>query len=143
MIFLLRLLADPPGRWRRTHAGMFVAGRVALADGRWDDAIALLQAYAPFQAERDRMLTATNLADAWIGKGDAARAIAELESATRLRSETTAGPSSTGALWIQTRAKLAELYRRTGQVSEAQRIEQHLQQLLIVADDDHPLKTPH
>jgi serine/threonine protein kinase/tetratricopeptide (TPR) repeat protein len=140
---LLRLLADPPGRWRRTHAGMFVAGRVALADGRWDDAIALLQAYAPFQAERDRMLTATNLADAWIGKGDAARAIAELESATRLRSETTAGPSSTGALWIQTRAKLAELYRRTGQVSEAQRIEQHLQQLLIVADDDHPLKTPH
>ena len=141
---LRRLLADVPGRLRRTRADMFVAGRVALADGRFDDAIAMLRAYEPFRAERDitfRMLTALTLADAWTSKGDAARAIAELESATRLRSATTYGVS-TGALWIQTRAKLAELYRRTGHVGEAQRIEQHLQQLLIVADDDHPLKTP-
>ena len=85
------------------------------------------------------MLMALTLADAWTGKGEASRAIADLESATELRSAATFG-ASTGALWIHTRAKLAELYRHTGQITEAQRIEQHLRKLLIVADDDHPLK---
>lgn len=86
------------------------------------------------------MLTALMLSEAWSGKGEPARAIAGLESATQLRSAATF-QTSTGALWIHTRARLAELYRHTGQAIEAQRIEQHLRKLLIVADDDHPLMT--
>jgi hypothetical protein len=79
------------------------------------------------------------LADAWTIKGDTARAIADLESATRLRSAATYAVS-TGALWMHTRAKLAELYRQTNRDKDADSIERHLQRLLIVADDDHPLK---
>ena len=139
---LRTLLADMPAVLRGTRIDMFVAGRAALADGRLDEAIATLQKYEPFRMERgrtNRMLMALTLAEAWTGKGEASRAIADLESATELRSAATFG-ASTGALWIHTRAKLAELYRHTGQITEAQRIEQHLRKLLIVADDDHPLK---
>ena len=139
---LRKLLADMPALLQRTGTDMLVAGRVALAEGRLEEAIAMLQSYEARSNDRTKttpMLIASMLADALTGNGQASSAIARLESATEMRSAATYGVSS-GALWIHTRAKLAEVYRHTGQAAEAQRIEQHLKKLLIVADDDHPLK---
>jgi hypothetical protein len=78
-------------------------------------------------------------ADAWLRKGDIEPAIIALESSTRQRAATTFGASS-AALWMRTRARLADLYRKAGRVTEAEAIEEHLRRLLAVADDDHPLK---
>ncbi len=51
-------------------------------------------------------------------------------------STTYASSGSRGYLWLRLRARLLWLERRLGHASEAQRIEQELQQLLEVADPD-------
>jgi hypothetical protein len=139
---LRKLMADQSRLKGRNGIDLFVAGRVALAEGRLDEASEKLRSYEVRVVEGSKatpMLNALMLADGWTRKGEPARAIASLESATQLRSAASFGPS-TGALWMQTRAKLAEIYRHSGRVSDAVRIEQHLRQLLSVADEDHPLK---
>jgi tetratricopeptide (TPR) repeat protein len=121
---------------------LLVDGRLALADGQVDKAIALLQSALVRRPERGigRLMSISMLlADAFVAKHDIALAIDALETATQQRSMTSYGASQ-GATWLAARAKLAELYRDAGRTADAENIEQHLQRLLMVADDDHPLK---
>jgi serine/threonine protein kinase/tetratricopeptide (TPR) repeat protein len=115
-------------------------GQVALAERRYDDAIGLLRQVLRSDAAFGSPgggRAARKLADALesVGRGD--EAIAELERVLRLRA--IVGPSS-GYEWLKTRDALAQLYLRLGRTTDAELLDAELEQLLAVADDDHPIR---
>ena len=83
---------------------------------------------------------AMKLADAWIAKGDPARAMAALEDASARRGTLDSLPLMWGLHWLTVRERLARLYREAGRVADGNAIEGELRALLVVADDDHPIK---
>jgi tetratricopeptide (TPR) repeat protein len=120
----------------------FAQARLDLASGHIDEAIRKLSSVSIRRGERGisrLMCISVFTADAWLLKGQIEPAIKALEESTRERAATTFGASS-AALWMHTRARLADLYRKAGRVTEAEASEEHLRRLLAVADDDHPLK---
>jgi tetratricopeptide (TPR) repeat protein/tRNA A-37 threonylcarbamoyl transferase component Bud32 len=129
---------------RRVPAGsaflLASEGQLALAEGRLEEAIALLERSQLGTVGQPYALAAVKLADAWIAKGDRARAIAALEDASARRDTLDALPLTWGLAWLRVRERLARLYREAGRVADAKAIESELRQLLVVADDDHPIK---
>ncbi|MEO7158494.1 MAG: hypothetical protein ABI039_13080 [Vicinamibacterales bacterium] len=69
--------------------------------------------------------------------GDTPRAIAILEDAVRDRLDY---DTLQGSRWLFVRDQLAQMYRRAGRLEEADRADAELRALLVVADDDHPIK---
>jgi hypothetical protein len=116
---------------------LLLEGRLALGEGRPDDAIRplqrLLQQSADMGAWDPLVIRASvTLADAWTLKGDLPRAIAVLEAAPQ--------DESTPGSYLQMREKLSQLYRRIGRTTDARLIEDDLNNILAVAQNDHPIK---
>lgn len=68
------------------------------------------------------------------------RAIDVLESATSIPRGRTSTSWSLGWVWIKLRTELADLYRAAGRIENARVVENHLRQLMAVADEDHPVR---
>jgi hypothetical protein len=75
-----------------------------------------------------------NLATLLEEEGKRSEAIVLLEETGRRRRDLT---SLSVTWWMRGRAELARLYRKNGQIREAEAIEAHLLKLLAVADADH------
>jgi tetratricopeptide (TPR) repeat protein len=91
---------------------------------------------SPSYASGQHLQAALNLATIMEADGKRSEAIALLEEAGRRRRDL-----GTGALtsWMRSRAHLARLYRKNGQIREAEAVEAQLLKLLAVADPDYPL----
>ena len=118
---------------------MFVEGKVALAEGRVDDAVTSLTLLTQERVPGMFRPMGT-LAEAWTTKGNLTEAIRVLEDASRQRTASVSNSFDGAHEWLRIRARLAELYRQTDRAADARIIEQELLNLLAAADDDHPLK---
>lgn len=120
--------------------------RLALAEGRIEDAVRFFEEAnargGPAFAESIGLVT--EVADAWVARGDRERAMSMLERATRGSWANSAANSSFSgyavrvAEWITARVRLADLLRSAGRAQEAAAIEKEVLLLLAVADDDNP-----
>jgi serine/threonine-protein kinase len=118
------------------------SGQLALAEGRLDEAVRLLDLALERLGGRGnpgRSRIARQLAEAFTRKGDMVRAIRILEDESQQRAGTTAGISF-GHEWLKVRERLARLYRIVGRIDEAEAVEVELRTLLAVADADHPIE---
>jgi hypothetical protein len=75
------------------------------------------------------------------GIGDLDGAIRELEHASETRAEAVTHEGWQVSSWLRCRVLLAEMYRDAGRGRDAERVAVEVQNLLRVADDDHPLLT--
>jgi len=88
----------------------------------------------------DNPWPAQKLADAWDALGETPKAIEVLAKAVeRPPTLRLANPMLTHHIWLTSNARLARLYRESGQEPKARVIEERLLKLLAVADTDHPL----
>ncbi|HVT43664.1 MAG TPA: hypothetical protein VMT00_04670 [Thermoanaerobaculia bacterium] len=115
-------------------------GELALAEGRVDEAVALLE--SPVRALRPAglqiyFLASQSLARAWMEKGDAARAQAVLHEAFQQRGRSF-GPAQVS--WLAVGFDLLRLHREAGQTAEAEAVRRELAAVLAFADADHPLR---
>lgn len=134
----LRLLRKQP-QHNLTYAA-FIEGQIALGEGRIDDAVEGIDAHFKRVGPGQAHFVAELLARALAARGDTARAIAVVESFSAPRSRMFADPRWLPIHWVPLRNRLAVLYRQVGRHSEADGIEAELRALLVVADDDHPIK---
>jgi tetratricopeptide (TPR) repeat protein len=117
-------------------------GLLAAAEGRHAEAIPMLERATARLGPAwslGWLKAARRLAEVYDSKGHLTRAVQTLERASQLPLGEVTSLWSAGSQWLLMRAQLADLYRKTGRASEAQRIDSELQQLLLVADPDHPL----
>lgn len=118
------------------------SSQLLLAEGRLDEAIRGLRLALDRHTGRanpGRPRVARKLAEALARKGDLTAAIAVLKEESARRVAATAGISS-GYEWLMVSDQLIQLYRKTGHASEAAALESELSKLLVVADEDHPIK---
>jgi tetratricopeptide (TPR) repeat protein len=116
-------------------------GDLVLAEGRAEEATRIIQAGLEASRPWDTIthfLVSDALATAWEMQGNRQRAIRVLEEAVVQGDRISLFPRSS-VLWLQTRARLARLYRELGRQREAQEIESTLSKFLAHADPDHPL----
>lgn len=119
-------------------------GELALARGKATEGIELLE------EGRDGMrmmptgayfLGSEALAQAYENRGDleaALRVLQEAQAAKGRAFSCTTGPML-GALWLRTELELADLYRKMGRASDAEKVEDELRKMLAYADADHPV----
>ena len=139
------------------------AGAIELARGRPDAAIALLRRSVPMMRQVDQQslqwvrrgflergaaglsiigqYAVPILAQALEATGTVSDAIAILEEAGENRVLVVVGNMATPLdnplnRWMRGRAQLARLYRKNGQLREAEGVETHLRKLLALADPD-------
>ena len=119
-------------------------GALELARGRSERAIELLRQsiaiktnHLPGLASSNGHYTIAQLASALDTVGQFDEAIALLTGAGDRRGEVAA--FGTFDSWMLNRARLARLYRKTGNVGNAEGVEAHLLKLLALADPDFPL----
>jgi tetratricopeptide (TPR) repeat protein len=115
-----------------------IKGELAFAEGRLGDAIAALELAQV--SDKTAFQITLSLAEAWEARGDDAKAVQLLEDASRYRIQSLAYRFAGGYKWLQVRARLAVLYRKIGRIRDADVIENELRQLLVVADDEHPIQ---
>jgi len=121
-----------------------IAGQIAAAEGRLDDAAAAFERArsARRPPASDALRLASILAEAREAHGDVQGAILELEGATTGRRQWVESVLDRGrgvAYWIHARDVLARLYRKDVRLGEARAIDAELRGLLAVADADHPV----
>jgi len=132
----LPLLATNPG-WTE-GAIQIVRGEIALAQGRTEEAVVLLQAGLR-TAWSNTMTTFCgweSLATIWEQRDDLKKAAYALEKASAMKLVLVPIYS---ARWSEVRLRQARLYRRMGRIAEAREIEAELRKLLAVADEDYPV----
>jgi tetratricopeptide (TPR) repeat protein len=113
-------------------------GQLALAEGRINDAIRILElahARPASLGDPNQPRSARKLAEALqrIGRMDQAIQVLETESSNR-------GETTSGFEWLRAMAELADLYGLAGRGDDARKVDSELMTLLAVADDDHPIK---
>jgi hypothetical protein len=127
----------------KTHGPRFhmlVEGELALAQGRVARGIELLERLLREDAPTEWWLRTRGslvLAEVLATRGDADRAVAVLESASRGRRHLF---EDLEPEHLRVRERLARLYRQLDRIPEAEAIESDLRQLLAVAQEDHPMK---
>ena len=117
-------------------------GEVALAEGRIEEAIHLLQqATDDFRhgGNHEFLISSDGLALAFERHGEPQEALRVLEDASPARRLEFAWESPFGVFWLRIQAHLAQLYRQTGRTEEARKIEGQLRKILAYADPDHPI----
>ena len=124
----------------REDGADLLRGHLALAAGDVGEAIVLLERglEALFGSNSRYFVGVEALAEAYRFQGDAARARVVMEEASSRRSRTIA--SFSGAFWLRHQMLLADLYRELDLVDRATALEAELAELLVQADDDHPLR---
>lgn len=127
------------GLRRLIHSGGF-----ALSKGRYSEAISRLEQALDFAPKAGVWHTTAAamvrlaLARAFERSGQLDQATKVLERLSCMRRHTYI---SSAPLWLVCQGRLAELYRRMGDIEKAQQIEGHLLSLLQKADQDHPILT--
>jgi tetratricopeptide (TPR) repeat protein len=120
-------------------------GRLALAEGRDDDAIASLKWYTNLSPRPQDPAT---LFRAWIGQAEVLERRNDLDQAIRVLQEGSSYRTSmitpgdtvwAGRLWLRLQAKLDDLYHAAGREQEARALDRQLLRLLSRADADHPI----
>jgi serine/threonine-protein kinase len=142
--------------------GLVYTGAIELARGHSDAAIALLRRAVPIMRQFDRdyahqsfsgqgagglsnigQYATPILAQALEATGRVSEAIAILEESGRNRAlvamANMSGFYAPLNRWMRNRAQLARLYRKNGQLREAEAVEAHLLKLLALADPDYAL----
>ena len=126
--------------------GKTARGEMALARGHTGEATQLLEEGVPALSRTSRatieyFLGSEALARAWDLQGNSQRALEALEAASRRRAWTYSDDNGllTGYFWMTVEWQQAQLYRKLGRLSDAQRIEAELLKRLAHADPDHPL----
>jgi len=120
-----------------------VRGEIALHEGRFEDAVKVLQAEFDDRSSKYRFSVqwiADGLVTALEQTGDSQKAleVLRLTSTTRMW----ATPLSISAyqnFWLRDQARLSAYYHRLGRQAEAQKVDDQLRKLLAVADSDHPI----
>ncbi len=116
---------------------------VEYADGKTDDAIALLEsliqreeAYGILFFGGYYYYASEVLASAWLSQGNPGEAVRVLKRA--VGDKPRPDPEGPGSLtWMRIQLRLALLYRQSGQETQADEIENKIRALLAYADDDH------
>ncbi len=112
-------------------------GMVAAERGHLDEAIDDLSLWRNWTPGIPaKLAVAIAHADVFERRGDLQGAVEVLEDVTRLRNFLFQRSLSPIPLWLEARARLAELNRKLGRVREAEAIEQDLRKLLACADAD-------
>jgi DNA-binding winged helix-turn-helix (wHTH) protein len=133
-------------RTRSPRRGSLITeGELALAQGDSAKGISLLE--EGLQSCRTIpavafFLGSESLAKTYKKQGKLDEALRVLLQASQDRGRTLAGPNSfqtNAAFWMRTELQLADLYRETGRLPEAEKIEEELLKLLAYADPDYPL----
>jgi tetratricopeptide (TPR) repeat protein len=137
LLHMARQVIDYHRRHRNEVPLNWYRGQLALAEGRFDEAIPLLTVAAGYFARPSNqgLKIARQLADAHIGQGRVDTAIGLLEDATHQRIDLAHGWE-----WLRARDRLYELYRQAGRHDEADAVDRELTSLLAIADDDHVVK---
>jgi tetratricopeptide (TPR) repeat protein len=120
-------------------ATLIVRGELALAAGKIDEGVALIQQGLPEQrllGSSLYFLGSESLAIAWLRQKKPELAIRVLEDALRQRGRIISG---SGAFWLRDAWLLAKVYRQSDRNQDAEKLEAELRQLLAVADRDHPI----
>ena len=119
----------------QASVGLAARAEVALAEGRAEDAIPLLQKALPPLASWPGSYyfgASEALARAWEQEGSAQNALRVLEEASAQK--TRAGSGIGG--WMDVQLHLARLYRELGREAKAREIEAEQRRLLVYADRD-------
>jgi len=115
-------------------------GQLALSEGRLESAVDLLGSetlYLSTSAPHAHQFAMHSLAVAYKGQGQVEAAIKTLE-ANRKQGPTTIFTPGATWIWLHNQVMLYELYRDSGQMSEAASVAAQLRELLQLADEDHP-----
>ncbi len=126
----------PDGYPARNTVTDVMKGHVALAEGRVQEALALLQSAltaGPEPGGTSYFVAASGLASAWLELGEPARALAALEESSRQKRRSHPYARET---WMANQLRLASLYRELGRASDAQGVEDELRAMLAYADPD-------
>jgi tetratricopeptide (TPR) repeat protein len=119
-------------------------GELALARGRLEEAIPLLEASLPSYRSAQGRVTmffvgSESLARAYTQQGHTSKAIQVLEFASRERSGLYQRQQAIIYPWLRTQFALAQMYHRVGRVEDARTVEADLLRVLAHADVDHPI----
>ena len=131
-------LLNPPYMerdWRN-----FARGLLALAEGRFEQAIDLLSTDTMMlfiSAPHAHQLAMQSLARAYLGLGQSDKAIDTLESVRQQGPLTIIEPGTTW-FWLNNQVLLYQLYRETGNVIKAEGVAADLHETLRLADAGHP-----
>ena len=121
-----------------------IEGELAFAEGHYEEAVPLLTRALELSRDDgnllDELRVARRLAEAHVARGELAEGVRVLEGASTKRHVLLADAFFPAVEWLFVQEQLADVYRRTGRVADAQAIATELRQLLALADDDHPLK---
>jgi tetratricopeptide (TPR) repeat protein len=117
-----------------------VRGQIALTEGRLEEAVTYLRDDAHLfniSNKTTHLFAMHSLAQAYEGLGETEKAIATLEMA-RLQKPLMIFELGGVWMWLHNQALLLELYRKAGRSTAVSEIEAELQNVLQVADGDHP-----
>ena len=121
--------------WRK-----LAKGQLALSEGRLEDTVELLGTetlYLSTSAPHAHQFAMHSLARAYKGLGQTEAAIKTLED-NRAQGPTTIFTPGATWIWSHSQVMLYELYRDSGQMTEAASVAAELRELLQLADEDHP-----
>jgi tetratricopeptide (TPR) repeat protein len=119
----------------------YVRGQLALAEGRYAEAIRELELASAGQTETGTAVALRamrKLAAAYVASDQPDRAVRVLEVAGGSRA--VAAANGGGFEWLSVRSELARMYAARGRGAEARSVEAELARLLELADEDHPIK---
>lgn len=120
----------------------WVRGEIALTQGQFSDAAALLQ------PEFDDNLKKRNPLAQWIAdglvpaleqSGKSQKALEVLEATSGTRMWTPPASMAYESFWLRNQARLSAYYHRLGRNAEARKLDNQLRKLLAVADVDNPI----
>lgn len=118
-------------------------GELALAEQRYDDAISVLSESilnVRFRSKRHYLFGAHSLARAYVANGQVEEAIATLEQARREKQWSIFEFAAT-YLWFRSQLYLMELYGQTGRYENANDVADELRDMLVLADENYPIRT--
>ncbi len=127
-------LATYEAKFPKSGAWPDIRAAIALAEGRTDEGVALLQSSPRQKLSPPSTYAGTWLADAWAPQDRLEEALDVLEDASRTR--LFAYPTRLQG-WFGVQVRLQGLYRLLGREAEAREVEDELRRLLARADPDH------
>jgi hypothetical protein len=120
----------------------WVRGEMALTQGRFAEAAALLQPeFDNYFRQRNSLVQwiADGLVPALEQSGNSQKALEVLEATSGTRMWTPPASTAYEAFWLRNQARLSSYYHRLGRDADARRVDDQLRKLLVVADADHPI----
>jgi tetratricopeptide (TPR) repeat protein len=133
----------PPGAEKKLlgEKDPWIRGEVALTQGRFQDAAALLQ--QAFDTAYGKHQPTARIADGLVTalehSGHSQKALEVLEATSATRIWATPLELTYQAFWLRNQGRLSDYYHRLGREKDARQLDQQLRKLLAIADPDHPI----